>query len=456
MEGTAFVSGSESNGALAFLFPDANGSDVVLVSCSGQARDRLSASASALAAGLWSPWESPAAVSEPSLVVTPQAGGPNTVVTLRGTGFEGEWGTLTLVSAADGTAPIEIPTSRMGDHRDTFTWVFAVDRSQLPGIDPVEIPPGTYEVVVDGRLIEGATFTKTIPPFPWVEIVEVLGTDDPVAPIGTVLIENRDIVSAELDGWRLVDEITPTAGLVIDNVTLEPGERLVVRFVQGTCTLGVVVAVEPHTLSFCAAGATVTYESIALRDGEGRLVDRVMVAPRDDPWVQFYDAEYGVRFELPVDHDLPVEIEPWQIADESLTPILSRDSDHSEILSLGTYPMRVGGDGCAQFPESALEDLGTNDALVSIQLWSVDPPFPAAETRPEDFTFEWLDEHGKDNEIPDCLTRADAHNLYIRGVPFIDRGALYYVLVAVGDAAFSTTRAEQLLEILNRLEVDER
>ena len=51
----------------------------------------------------------------------------------------------------------------------------------------------------------------------------------------------------------------------------------------------------------------------------------------------------------------------WALAPETLTPTLT---DPSEVFALGTYPLRPGGSGCAQFPTNAIEDLGPTDALV--------------------------------------------------------------------------------------------
>lgn len=54
----------------------------------------------------------------------------------------------------------------------------------------------------------------------------------------------------------------------------------------------------------------------------------------------------------------------WQVAEERLTPNLNSPV---ELVTAGTGPMPIGGGDCAQIPEAALEALGPDDALVSIQ-----------------------------------------------------------------------------------------
>jgi hypothetical protein len=135
----------------------------------------------------------------------------------------------------------------------------------------------------------------------------------------------------------------------------------------------------------------------------------------------------------------------WHRATESLTPTLV---DPVEILSVGTYELRLGGEQCAQFPDRALDELGPEDALVSIQeepslgrpgWWSVRP------------THFGPDEGRGDDESPGCLSRPK--EFFHRWIQFQDRGRGFYAYVAMGNNASAETRKEAWA-ILDSLEFD--
>lgn len=135
----------------------------------------------------------------------------------------------------------------------------------------------------------------------------------------------------------------------------------------------------------------------------------------------------------------------WHRATESLTPTLV---DPVEILSVGTYDLRPGGARCAQFPDRALDALGPEDALVSIQeerslgrpeWWS---PRPA----------HFGPEEGRgDDESPGCMSRPK--EFFHRWIPFQDRGRGFYAYVAIGNNASAETRRDAWA-ILDSLEFD--
>jgi hypothetical protein len=76
--------------------------------------------------------------------------------------------------------------------------------------------------------------------------------------------------------------------------------------------------------------------------------------PTQESWIVHCDPERGFSVRYPKE---------WYLADERLTPNLG---DPREILSVGTYRLRVGGERCAHFPVYALEDLGSDDAFISV------------------------------------------------------------------------------------------
>jgi len=151
-------------------------------------------------------------------------------------------------------------------------------------------------------------------------------------------------------------------------------------------------------------------------------------------WNTYSNDERGLEATYPSD---------WYRADERLTPNLG---DPLEILSLGTYPLRPGGDRCAHFPVNALDDLGPDDAFISVLERAA--PFPASDDPPRPSRFELPTDSGTDRF---CVVSDERRDDW---VPFSDAGRAFYLLVAVGDSASEETRTE-LLTILNSLNFEE-
>jgi hypothetical protein len=134
-------------------------------------------------------------------------------------------------------------------------------------------------------------------------------------------------------------------------------------------------------------------------------------------------------------HGLTVRLPPgWRVAPQSLTPHLV---DPREQLSVGTFPLRFRDTQCAQFPGSALADLGAHDALVTLQERGNHTTLLFPE-RPARF--------GDDAGTGD-ITQAHActpggGDFSDRWISFSDRGRNFYALVAFGPQATKTTRAE--------------
>ena len=152
--------------------------------------------------------------------------------------------------------------------------------------------------------------------------------------------------------------------------------------------------------------------------------------PTELGWVTYDDSRHRFSVRYPKD---------WYRAAKRLTPNLE---DPREILSLGTYPLRAGGDRCAQFPVNALEDLGPEDAFISIQERQ-DPTTERSGPRPRRFRI--LRDDGSEGSF--CVTgpRLD------HWVPFKDSGRAFYALYVVGESAPEATRRDvrKVLESLS-------
>jgi hypothetical protein len=150
-------------------------------------------------------------------------------------------------------------------------------------------------------------------------------------------------------------------------------------------------------------------------------------------WVTYRDESSGLEVRYPRD---------WYRSEERLTPLLA---DPKEILSLGTYPLRQGGERCVHYPVYALEDLGPEDAFISVQERA--PPFPAAGYPPRPSRFELPTRAGTGGFCVPSEQRLDEWR------SFSDNGRAFYLLIALGEAASEETRKE-LLAVLNSLGFD--
>lgn len=151
-------------------------------------------------------------------------------------------------------------------------------------------------------------------------------------------------------------------------------------------------------------------------------------------WTRYHDRDRGYSVSYP---------RTWYRAKKTLTPYLAAPR---EILSLGTYPLRPGGERCAQFPVNALEDLGPADAFLSVLEFSA-PPTVLYRRRPAHFSLAL----GDASEAPDCLT--GPVRLVDRLIPFRDGGRAFYAFVVLGRSAPDQTR-RAVLEILDSLRFD--
>ena len=135
----------------------------------------------------------------------------------------------------------------------------------------------------------------------------------------------------------------------------------------------------------------------------------------------------------------------WTVADENLTPWLSSPS---EILSLGTFPLRVSehpDDGFRLFDApvapAALEDMASHDAFVSLQASGGSTGL--SESRPGHFGPQGCDQsiYGcrPSEELPDEWHDAP---FYAWWIPFEDSGRAFYLFVAIGTEATPELRQQ--------------
>jgi hypothetical protein len=145
-------------------------------------------------------------------------------------------------------------------------------------------------------------------------------------------------------------------------------------------------------------------------------------------------------------HGLTVSLPSgWRVAPRSLTPHLI---DPRERLSVGTFPLRFRETECAQFPGSALADLGARDALLTLQErgnhTTVRVPPRPARFGGDAGTVHLSEAH--------ACTPGGGH-FADRWLEFSDGGRNFYALIAFGPQATKATRA-QTWRILNGLRVD--
>lgn len=437
-------------GRIAFLFGETFDPDSALIACATIDPEALSDAATEFAVGLWSPWETgPTELEGASLIVTPQAGPSGTHVLLDARGFPTNWSEWWLIDEK-GNAVVEIPSDFPHDNPD-FETAMVIDSI-------VRIPPGTYRFAIDGQIVPGASFTKTESGYP----LDIGFQSHPSGGIYELSIENVGDAPIYLSDWWIVDEIPNGIELLLPRSTLdpdsqlfiEPGETLWIHIDQvAGCQPGELLEQAQYSLTYCAEppAASAEGDSLAIYAASGDLIERVFVGrycdnASDDPYCGYATFQHlRVAFRIPDDASLPAEVGRWHIADSRLTPNLAGPL---EILSIGTFPLREGGGNCAQIPENALEDLGSLDAFISVQWGASD-----ARPRPAEFTYEWLDEQA-DRGFWECLDRVDRDELYLRFASFSQNDVGYYVIVALGQQADQTVRAQQVLDILNSLELN--
>jgi hypothetical protein len=145
-------------------------------------------------------------------------------------------------------------------------------------------------------------------------------------------------------------------------------------------------------------------------------------------------------------HGMTVELPSgWQRADGQLV----RLEDPREVLSVGTFPLRYREVDCPHMPSSALEDLGPDDALVTLLERGADPhsTWPDFPPRPAHFGPTPGDTN---SDAPACVPGAHFVSHWFR---FTDSGRHFHVLVAFGTSASPDTKQEAW-SILDGLNVD--
>ncbi len=132
----------------------------------------------------------------------------------------------------------------------------------------------------------------------------------------------------------------------------------------------------------------------------------------------------------------------WNRAEGTLTPNLE---DPREILTLGTFELRPGGQNCAHFAEFAIGSMNPRDAFISIQ--EREERLTGSDVVDREARAITL-EDGYETEARDCLDRpADFAD---RLISFRDSGRSFHAYVALGSAISEGTLGE-VLEILGSL-----
>jgi hypothetical protein len=148
------------------------------------------------------------------------------------------------------------------------------------------------------------------------------------------------------------------------------------------------------------------------------------------------EGERGLEVELP---------DGWQRAGATLTPRLT---DPVEVLAVGTFPLREGGDNCSHMAERALTEIGARDAFVTLLERGYDrgstwPDFPP---RPQRFGPGL----GGPSEASACVPGSRFTDHWFG---FTDAGRHFHVLVAFGPEAPPAVR-DQAWAVLDSLRID--
>jgi hypothetical protein len=183
-------------------------------------------------------------------------------------------------------------------------------------------------------------------------------------------------------------------------------------------------------------GLLVASVLVACRSGsaEGVLAPAEMTTQRP-AWTTYDDQEGRFSIRYPA---------AWERSMQSLTPGLT---DPREIVSVGSYHMRPGGELCAHLPVNALEDLSPADAFLTVQE-RAQPHLADYPPRPTQFDLGKPTE-GFDGEL--CVREpGDFHQWWL---PFRDGSRAFYALVALGTSASEETR-QQVTQTLNSFHID--
>ena len=156
----------------------------------------------------------------------------------------------------------------------------------------------------------------------------------------------------------------------------------------------------------------------------------------------FYNERHGYSVEVP---------SGWEVAP---SPLIVQASP-ADILSMGTFPLRGGGDRCVHVPVASLEALGTTDGFVSvIGGFPENGSYVPRIARPEDFA-ELLD-GVDDGDAYQCMSPVQRLDLgVLRWVQFSDQGRGFLLLVAIGREASEATFAE-VAAVLNTIVFEPR
>jgi hypothetical protein len=168
--------------------------------------------------------------------------------------------------------------------------------------------------------------------------------------------------------------------------------------------------------------------------GEERADERAAVAK--PPSFRVVEGERGLEVELPAG---------WQEAETTLTPQLT---DPVEVLAVGTYPLREGGENCNHVAGRALTEMGPRGAFITLQERGYDrnsswPDFPP---RPARFGPEL----GGPSEASACAPGARFTDHWFG---FSEANRHFHVLVAFGSDAPQAVR-DQAWAVLDSLRID--
>ncbi|MGZ5290376.1 MAG: hypothetical protein ACXWE5_12925, partial [Actinomycetota bacterium] len=175
-----------------------------------------------------------------------------------------------------------------------------------------------------------------------------------------------------------------------------------------------------------------------------------LVKPRPDPStlspsIFYLDGQDGFSMSYPAG---------WTVAEENLTPELV---DPREIVSVGTYTLRPGGEGVgidAYLPGRAFADLGPADALITVQEYE---PRPGVFGTPRPSTFDPATACGEGNAACREGTSLGLDGVRAWWIPFSEpsSGRAFYAFVAMGEDAYRDPgRSGAVWAVLDSLSFD--